>query len=231
MCVVLLCLPGSVYARAPVIVDRLAHDIGATFGGWPMFVILGGGIAAGELAPLDGRIANHFVNHPRLGTLDTIANTLGAPYVIDTAALVTYGVGRLTHQPTIALTGETLTEALMLTESATLGLKILARRTRPDGGNYGFPSGHAARTFAIAGALEALHGPAIGVPAFLLAGAVSVSRIDRNVHYLSDLLFGAAWGAAIGWGTARAHRQPHTDRLTMTPGCMGQPGLSLAYRF
>jgi undecaprenyl-diphosphatase len=72
---------------------------------------------------------------------------------------------------------------------------LLAGCTR----SFSLPSNHACNMFAVAtvgwlgfsrwrGAL------------FLLAGAVSYSRIYLGVHYPMDVLVGAAWGMAVGWG-------------------------------
>lgn len=32
-----------------------------------------------------------------------------------------------------------------------------------------------------------------------------------NAHYLSDVVFGAALGSAIGWGTAHFHKKIHPN--------------------
>ena len=38
------------------------------------------------------------------------------------------------------------------------------------------------------------------MPAYLLAGLTGVSRIHDNKHYLSDVIFGASLGIALGRG-------------------------------
>jgi membrane-associated phospholipid phosphatase len=88
-------------------------------------------------------------------------------------------------------------------------IKWLAGRYRPinffEHGYYGFhyfgvgyeltsfPSGHAQTAFALATALTMLF-PRWGIPAFIAAAAVSISRIVLTSHYLSDVIAGAAVG-------------------------------------
>jgi membrane-associated phospholipid phosphatase len=56
-----------------------------------------------------------------------------------------------------------------------------------------FPSGHAQTAFTLATALTILF-PRWGIPAFLVAGAVGISRIILTAHYLSDVIAGAGIG-------------------------------------
>jgi membrane-associated phospholipid phosphatase len=56
-----------------------------------------------------------------------------------------------------------------------------------------FPSGHAQTAFALAMALTMIF-PRWGIPVFIAAGAVSISRIVLTSHYLSDVIAGAAVG-------------------------------------
>lgn len=56
-----------------------------------------------------------------------------------------------------------------------------------------FPSGHAQTAFSLAMALTILF-PRWGIPVFIAAGAVSMSRIVLTSHYLSDVIAGAAVG-------------------------------------
>jgi membrane-associated phospholipid phosphatase len=56
-----------------------------------------------------------------------------------------------------------------------------------------FPSGHAQTAFTLATALTILF-PRWGIPLFIIAGAVSISRIILTSHYLSDVIAGAGVG-------------------------------------
>ena len=56
-----------------------------------------------------------------------------------------------------------------------------------------FPSGHAQTVFTLATAVTILF-PRWGIPAFLIAAAVGLSRIILTAHYLSDVIAGAGVG-------------------------------------
>jgi membrane-associated phospholipid phosphatase len=101
-----------------------------------------------------------------------------------------------------------------------IGLKIAARRGRPDRDSAGvptvrrvpmpasasFPSGHAASGFAFTNAVGHIL-PAAAGPLGMLASAVGYSRVHTGVHYPGDVIVGAivgtAIGEAVGWGTRR----------------------------
>jgi undecaprenyl-diphosphatase len=90
-----------------------------------------------------------------------------------------------------------------------LAIKVAVGRPRPFETIHGFdkllggiegqsmPSGHAATSFSGAVVLTYLLPKAAPV-FFLLAIAISFSRIYVGVHYPSDVLVGAALGAAVG---------------------------------
>jgi undecaprenyl-diphosphatase len=86
-------------------------------------------------------------------------------------------------------------------------LKEIVHRIRPDnvvvGGylvvhSYSFPSGHTQTAFAIATVLSAFLARRYNVITYLLAAGVGMSRIYLGVHYLSDVVAGAAVGIVLG---------------------------------
>lgn len=99
--------------------------------------------------------------------------------------------------------------SLSFTGSIIIILKWIAGRHRPgDLFNHGyfgfdyfgvgyeltsFPSGHTQTAFTLATALTILY-PRWGIPLFIIAGLVSISRIILTSHYLSDVIAGAGVG-------------------------------------
>jgi undecaprenyl-diphosphatase len=70
----------------------------------------------------------------------------------------------------------------------------------------GFPSDHAAASFAIATALL-LRVPRVGAPLLAAAVLLAVSRVAVGVHWPTDVLAGAAVGAIAGIGASWAWEQ------------------------
>lgn len=98
-------------------------------------------------------------------------------------------------------------------------------------GTLSFPSGHTSLAFAAATFLSTtyadLHGPTrasrwIWVSSLGAASLVGVARVQGGRHFRSDVLVGAAVGAAIGHLVPRLHRLggPPVD-LVVTPGYLG----------
>jgi membrane-associated phospholipid phosphatase len=86
---------------------------------------------------------------------------------------------------------------------ANTAVKQAVRRPRPDLGpqlpplaatvsGLSYPSAHAATSFAAAGALSLP-----SVPLYAAAGAMALTRPYLGVHYPSDVVAGAALGAAL----------------------------------
>jgi len=85
-------------------------------------------------------------------------------------------------------------------------------RKRPNGSCCkSFPSGHTSHSFTIATIVNELYGDQMGIAAYCLAVLVATSRINDNKHYLSDVLFGAGLGTAVGRGFALAYRNRLND--------------------
>jgi len=87
-----------------------------------------------------------------------------------------------------------------------LSIKFLVRRRRPEGewgGIYrntdphSFPSGHAARSFLIAVVASGLGPVGVAVMLWIWAPLVALARVAMGVHYLSDIVAGAAFGVVI----------------------------------
>jgi membrane-associated phospholipid phosphatase len=60
-----------------------------------------------------------------------------------------------------------------------------------------FPSGHSSASFAVAAVVARCH-PALAWSAYALAGFVSVTRVFRGSHFVSDALAGVVLGIVVG---------------------------------
>ena len=140
-----------------------------------------------------------------------------------------------------------LVEAASLTTAVTYLTKGLAGRARPyayntsltpeerlavvgpddPSGRQSFISGHASSAFAAATLLSTIygdvHGPTfvsrvIWVSSLSLASLTAYGRVKAGVHFPSDVLAGAALGAAIGYLVPAIHRRDGDAGLSVTAG-------------
>jgi PAP2 superfamily len=144
-----------------------------------------------------------------------VALYLGGRYVVPHATNADTQTNKWSHL------GLDLIRAEILTEAIVQGLKVSVQRTRPNGENYSFPSGHAAATFALATVLERHLGYRLAWPTLAIATYVATSRLHDNVHFLSDVIFGSAIGTATGWTVVGRHgRTNYAFAPTPVPGGM-----------
>jgi membrane-associated phospholipid phosphatase len=102
-----------------------------------------------------------------------------------------------------------LLDAFLVNGAYTSVLKVAVGRERPNGQDErSFPSGHASNAFALAAVVERHYGWKAGIPAYALASAVGASRLQRNKHYLSDVLAGATLGYIVGRTVVRVNGRP-----------------------
>jgi membrane-associated phospholipid phosphatase len=184
-----------------------------------------GGIAA------DRSASDVFSGSRTLGFITEPGETIGGAHMQLAGALATYGVGRFTKSDRVSAIGSDLIRAQLLTQAVTAGIKMSVRRTRPDGTQFSFPSGHTSVSFASATVLQRHLGLKVGIPAYAVATYVAAQRIQERRHFLSDVAFGAAFGIAagrtvtVGRGEARFAMSP-----TIVPGGAGVSFDWLAFR-
>ncbi|MGH8881061.1 MAG: phosphatase PAP2 family protein [Stackebrandtia sp.] len=144
-------------------------------------------------------------------SLSRAANHSGL-WLVGAAAVAAVGGG-----PGRRAAGQGVLAIGLASAMTNLGLKPLARRTRPWRSDdrpatasrrvrrpksTSFPSGHAASAFAFASAVgEAA--PKTWVPLHAAAGGVAYSRVHTGVHYPSDVAVGAVTGALCAWTVRR----------------------------
>jgi hypothetical protein len=185
---------------------------------------IGGGLAA-AVHPFDDRVNAHLQSAS--GTLDGFfapGKYLGGTATQVAASLGTYAFGRWRDQPKVAHLGMDLLQAQILTEMMVQPLKFATHRLRPDGSNYqSFPSGHAAITFATARVIERHLGWRKAALGYGIASYVALSRLHDNVHFLSDVVFGAAVGSIAG----RTVVHHAADYWSFTPVAVPGGGVAL----
>ena len=160
--------------------------------------ILGaGGVLAASLRPAD-RAATTTLSGSNTSFLSS-GETIGSARLQFGSALATLAVGHFTGNPKLTAVGSDLVRANIVTQTLTIGMKLAAQRTRPDGTEFSFPSGHSSVTFATATVLHRHFGWKTGVPAYAVASFVAASRVHEKRHFLSDVTFGAAVGIVSGW--------------------------------
>ena len=169
-----------------------------------LFWLAGGGALALAAHPNDNRI-NRRLTSDFADAVFVPGKVIGSTSVILGACATAYLVGRHKGMKRLQHLGMDEIEAALLAEGISQGLKAIVRRDRPltpagvpGAGGYSFPSGHATMTFAAATVLQQHLGYKAGVPTYLVASYVAMSRLHDNRHHLSDVIFGAATGIVIG---------------------------------
>jgi membrane-associated phospholipid phosphatase len=133
----------------------------------------------------------------------------GGATVMAPLALSFFTAGRFASDTRFRAASYDVGQALIVTGLYTDILKRAANRTRPDfSNNKSFPSGHTSNAFALATVVNAHYGRKAGAAAYAVAGLVGASRIERNKHYLSDVVAGAALGVIVGRTVTREDGEP-----------------------
>jgi hypothetical protein len=182
-----------------------------------LWVGIGTGVSL-AVHPADSHV-NGALSGPTLHKVFEPGAILGQSYTLLGIAGTIYAVGRIKDQPKVSHTGMDLIRSVAIAELITESLKYTVRRERPDHSDtYSFPSGHSADTMAFATALERHFDWRFAVPAYLFASYVAMSRLQLNVHYLSDVTAGAAVGIIAGRTVTRHGRENFPVNVMALPG-------------
>ncbi len=104
------------------------------------------------------------------------------------------------------------TKAFLFNEIVTLGLKYTIKKERPEGSNnLSFPSGHTSTTFQSAAFIHQRYGFKYSIPAYVLAGFTTYSRIDADKHDGWDVLAGAIVGVGSSFIFTTPYQQEHME--------------------
>ena len=152
--------------------------------------------------------------------VENAGDTLGGS-VTAAAVIGLFAAGRFAGGPRFrAMTYDFLVGSVVNLGYTDL-LKVTVGRERPDGSNNrSFPSGHASATFTLAVIAQKHYGWKLGAPMYAFAGFVSYSRLEENVHWLSDVLAGATLGYISGITAVRQDGKPLDTRqpvVTISP--------------
>ncbi|HUK35450.1 MAG TPA: phosphatase PAP2 family protein [Vicinamibacterales bacterium] len=176
-----------------------------------------GGGAAAAVHPLDPT-TNADLSGPFLNKFFAPGAIMGQSYTLLPVSATIYAIGRATDHPQISHMGSDLIQSIAIAELMTQSIKYSVRRERPNGsGANSFPSGHAADTMAFATALERHLNWKYYAPAYALATYVAMSRLHDNVHYVSDVAFGASVGIIAGRTVTRTGHHPFPVAMTAVP--------------
>jgi hypothetical protein len=172
---------------------------------------LAGAAATGVSTAFDDNVQRYFSKTRRAKWLGDAVDVEGQPQVIVPTAAILFAAGRLSshqHQrfrdATYDIAQATVVEAIYST-----AIKYATGRLRPDRSDHlSFPSGHTSNAFSWATVAARHYGPKVGVPAYIVATLVGVGRMEKNVHYLSDVIAGATLGVLVGLTVTRRDAEP-----------------------
>jgi membrane-associated phospholipid phosphatase len=181
-------------------------------------IIAGGGALALAVHPFDNDVNAHLKGAHGFFVPGKI---LGQSYTLVGLSLGMYAFGRATDNRVVSHLGMDLTYAV----------KLSVRRKRPSGNCCAFPSGHASGTFAFASVLWRHLGWKAAVPTYTVASYVAISRLHENVHFLSDVVFGAAVGVISGRAVTHHDRHFYGMQIQPMPVPGGGVGIMVAGSF
>lgn len=184
-------------------VNLLRGTVGV-FHGDNLGPLLTGGTATAAASFFDDDVADYIAD-PEHGFGKSFEDG-AAPEVLGLVVAGVFTTGRLVEAPRFRAMSYDLLDAFLLNWGYTNVFKYAVGRERPNGQDEkSFPSGHASNAFALAAVVERHYGWKAGVPAYALASLVGVSRLQRNKHYLSDVLGGATLGYIVGRTVVRVN--------------------------
>jgi membrane-associated phospholipid phosphatase len=188
--------------------SALVHNLGDDVKHLPrwntVYWLAGGGAAALAIHPADDNINSHFAGSGSTDKFWKPGQVIGNTAFLLGAGAASYIVGRAKKSDRVQHLGMDTIEAELLSAGIVYGLKESVRRERPTtaevstASGFSFPSGHAASTFAAATVLQQHLGYKAGIPTYLVASYVAMSRLHENVHFASDVVFGATIGIVVG---------------------------------
>jgi membrane-associated phospholipid phosphatase len=191
-------------------------------------ILAGGGALALAVHPFDDDFNAHLKG---ADGFFAPGKFLGQGYTLLGISLGTYAFGRATDNRVVSHLGMDLLRSEVVSGALTYAIKLTVRRKRPTGHCCSFPSGHSSATFAFASVLWRHLGWKAAVPTYTVASYVAMSRLHDNVHFLSDVVFGAAVGIVSGRAVTRHDRHFYGMQIQPLPVPGGGMGVMVARSF
>jgi hypothetical protein len=172
-----------------------------------------GSAGALAIAPADQEISRALRDHaPEYGDAGRILGGVVTGAFVGGSVLAS----RFTKSERFRSFSYTLAQAYATNVILTQGLKYATHRMRPDGSSStSFPSGHSSDSFAVATVVSSYYGKKWGIPMYVFAGLVGVSRIEKGRHWPSDAIAGAALGYISGKTAIRGTKRELAGNRTL----------------
>lgn len=189
--------------------SNLGRNLVGVFGRESLRPLAFGVALAGTGALFDGPTERFFEERARAPQLGRIGQTVGGASVVSRASLLLFAAGRGSRDARFRAATYDVMQATLVTHAYTTALKLAVGRTRPDGSDdLSFPSGHTSNAFAWATVARHHYGGRVGALAYGAAGLIGLSRMEKDVHHLSDVLAGATLGVLVGRTVVREDGEP-----------------------
>ncbi len=182
----------------------------------------GGGVLTAASILLDDEVLKS-LRDERQDTSVDIGEHVGEAGLHFAVPAAMYFISRATGHPGMADFSVMLVRTQTVNAAITRGLKLMPRarpyQEKATLTKGSFPSGHTSAAFASATVISRKWGRKAGIPALLVATFVGTTRL-QNLHYLSDVTFGAAVGIASGFAV-KLPGQRTTVSAMVAPGTAG----------
>lgn len=215
-------------------------------------IVAGVAGAAGLALVVDDDLSDFWQDDVRSDVGDDILEVVedfGSIRYIGAASIGAYGIAEAFGQKREKAAALMTLESLVLAGALTSGIKFVTSRERPTDSdepldffereenrlNASFPSGHSTHAFSTATVLSEVYGednPWVPYVAYPLAAGVGLARINKNRHWLSDILVGGAIGHFVGKMVTRYNPFLEAQGITTAPTVIGEtPGVAFTYAF
>ena len=199
---------------------------------WRTFSL--GALGVGTVALADGPIRD-FAQRNRTRTKDKIVEAIepfGAEYAFGVLGGFFVAGVVLDNSQATTVAWDGVASMLIASQIITPALKEACGRYRPFqsedahtfdpfSGHSSFPSGHATRAFSVASVIATHYDPLwVKATAYGVAGVVALARVNRNVHFASDVVAGGLIGTSVGRAVVHFGQRRQTatlPRLLITP--------------